>query len=161
MRHSREVLRDRVVTIVVRQRVGDAEQIAYSVLIETADLEIPIVVEFMLQLDETCIGDEICSSARLAQTQLRRIERGGEYRREKRIFLSTEIDDAARQASSIGFIVTEIGFDHGSIGEIEIDGSARQRPVGRTLGRPAFAFAVNDVESVANFSVRRAPSDVD
>src|SRR6201998_902160 len=58
MRNGIEVLGDRIIPVVVDQRIGDAKQIAHGILIEAANFEIPVVVDLMLDLDETRIGDE-------------------------------------------------------------------------------------------------------
>src|ERR1700751_6220612 len=65
VRNGGEVFGDGIIPEIVRQRIGDAEQIAHGILIEAANLEIPIVVDLMLDLDETGIGDEIRARAGL------------------------------------------------------------------------------------------------
>src|ERR1700733_6498699 len=152
-----EVFGNRVIPEIVSQRIGDAEQVAHGILIKAANLEIPIVVDLVLDLDETRIGGGIRARAGLAVTYPGRINGGRQHRK----FWRAEINDAAWQTSDVGFVVAEVRFDDRPIADIEIEGTARQRAIGRTLRHIALTLAVNDVEPIANLSVRGASADVD
>src|SRR6202012_4463832 len=116
-----------------------------GILIKTADLDIPVVIDLVLDLDQTCIGDEIRARARLPVTEPGRIN----GRRQHDVRFS-EIDDATRQTRDVGFIVTEIGFDDGTVVDMEVQGAARQFAIGRTFRRIAISLAVNDLEPITN-----------
>src|ERR1700691_1834252 len=91
VRDGVEVLYNRIIPVVVSQRVRDAEQISHGILVKTANFEIPVVVELMLELDETRIGDEIRARPRLSVTNFGRINGGRQYN-----IRFAEINDAAR-----------------------------------------------------------------
>src|ERR1700739_3563210 len=98
MRNGIEVFGDRIIPEIVSQGIGDAEQIAHGILIEAADFNIPIVVEFMLYPDETCVGDEVRARARLPVTDPGRVNGGRQH--DVRL---AEGHDTARQARDVGF----------------------------------------------------------
>src|SRR5580700_2028370 len=91
MRNGIEILGDRKISVVVDQRIGDAKQIAHGILIEPANLEIPIVVEFMLKLDQARVCDEVRARAGLPVADPGRIDGGRQHRK----FWRAEIDEAA------------------------------------------------------------------
>src|ERR1700722_1102078 len=157
MRNGIEVFGDRKIPVVVNQRIGDAKQIAHGILIEAADFNVPIVVELMLQLDEAGVGDEVRARAGLPVTNPGRIDGGRQHRKLWR----AEINDAAWQARDVGFVVAEVRFDDRAIADMEIEGPARQRAIGRTFRHIALALAMNDVEPIAYLSVRGASADID
>lgn len=156
VRNGGEVFGDGIIPEIVGQRISDAEQIAHGILIKAANLEIPIVVDLMLDLDETGIGDEIRARAGLPVAWRGRIDGG----RQHNVRLA-EINDTAGQARVVGLVVAEVSFDDRTVADMEIKGSARQRTVGIAFRYITLGLAMHDVEPIANGSVRGASARID
>src|SRR5580704_4362339 len=117
VRDGVEIFNDAIIPEIVIQRIGDAEQVAHGILIKAADLEIPIIVDLVLELDEAGIGDEVGARAGLPITDPGRIDGGRQHRK----FWRAEINDAAWQARDVGFVVAEVRFDDRAIADMEIE----------------------------------------
>src|ERR1700719_801303 len=81
VRDGVEILDDAIIPEIVIDRIGDAEQIAHGILVKGANLDVPVVVDLMLDLDETGIGDEVRARAGLPVTDPGRIDGGRQHRK--------------------------------------------------------------------------------
>ena len=137
-----------IVAGVVGEGVGHGRGFAVGDLSQRADVELPVVVEVVLEMHAGGVGGVVVASVVLTQVAARRIEgvgqgdavaAGGEFARKTFVQI---------------VVVAQVGLDDAVVTDLKIRGQAYQLAAQGAAGGVAVALFVDQVETVLDLAFR-------